>query len=279
MAITDYRPARRRCRHLWGGCILLAAATMMLTGCGNSQTTATPVAQSRPTMPTDTTAPTSSAAKPAPEVGGPLRSVGTIRQSNSEGTGIGSKYRLGPLVYGPNEIPPPLVLEACSANYQTTIAQTGFARGQVAVSYTAGSLAQDVELVPGEMVVSATKAIPWLGTTAFDVEGQWKCDKTGEEAGINVTFQPGETKTFRFWILASGLSNAHPRFTSADTGIWKFNASGVTAGNTRPTATTSGPNAGSCEGEDVLMAYAKLPFSIEVEGFGTEGTMVACKAV
>ena len=43
--------------------------------------------------------------------------------------------------------------------------------------------------------------------------------------------------------------------------------------------TTSGPHAGSCENEDVLMLYAKVPFSVEVEGFGSEAVTVACEGV
>jgi hypothetical protein len=221
---------------------------------------------------------TSTAAAPSPtaEPGGSLRYVGTISQSNSEGTGISSKYSLGHLVYVP---PPTPVLEACNAASAETTAQTAYARGQVVVSYTHGSLAQDIELVPGEVVISTSKDAPWQGTVAFDVAGQWRCDGTGEESGINVSFQPGETKTFPFWVLAQVLSNASPHVNPAVAEAWKFNASGITIGTSRPTVTTSGPHAGSCENEDVLMLYARLPFSVEVEGFGSEAVTVRCRAV
>ncbi len=217
----------------------------------------------------------STAAAPA-EPGGPLSYVGTISQSNSEGTGVSSKYSLGHLIYVP---PPTPVLEACKAASAETTVQTAYARGQVVVSYTHGSLAQDMELVPGEVVATTSKDAPWHGIVAFDDEGQWKCDSTGEESDINVTFQPGETKTFPFWVLAQVLSNASPHVNPAVAEAWKFNASGITIGTSRPTVTSSGPHAGSCENEDVLMLYARLPFSVEVEGFGSEPTTVACKAV
>jgi hypothetical protein len=219
---------------------------------------------------------TTSSATPTPEEpGGPLRPVGTIGQSDGQGTAIRSSYELGSPFYSKTATPPSAVLEACGANYKTTIAQTAFTRGQVTVHYAHGSLAQNVEFVPGGSVVSTSRQAPWQGTVAYELEGQWQCNSSGEEAGANVTFQPGESKTVPFWMLAQVLRNASPRVTPEMMDAWKFAPSGIsTGGRERLVVTTSGRGAGRCGSEDVLMLYAKLPFSVEVDN-GT-GNMVAC---
>jgi len=219
----------------------------------------------------------SSATSTAEEPGGPLSEVGTIRHSDGEGTAIGSSYELGPLIYSTTATPPAAVLEACGANYSTTIAQMAFARGQVTVSYTEGSLAQNIEFVPEGSVVSTSRQAPWQGTVAYDIEGQWKCNGSGEESGADVTFQPGESKTVPFWILAQVLSNATPQVTPEMMDAWKFAPSGISTGGVHSVVTTSGRGAGRCEVEDVLMLYARLPFSVEADN-GTEN-MVGCGQV
>jgi hypothetical protein len=90
-----------------------------------------------------------------------------------------------------------------------------------------------------------------------------------------VTFQPGESKIVPFWVLAQVLTNAQPRVSPETMDAWKFTAAGISAGSVRDVIKTSDPHAGRCEAEDVLMLYARLPFSVEAEN-GTEN-MVACK--
>jgi hypothetical protein len=246
-------------------------------GCGSSQTTVTTVSHASPGLPTTTGASASSAATPAPpEPGGPLHEVGTMTETDGKGTAVHLQYTLGPLGYSPAGTPSTAVLEACHENYTSTIPQMGYSRGQMTVSYTEGSLPAEIALGANGAVLGISTASKWSGSVAYDVEGQWKCP-ANEEAGTSVTFQPGETKTFPMWVLSGGLSNAQPRFSPAVMNGWEF--TGVTVGTNPMEVTTTGPNAGRCESRDVLMLYAKLPFSIEVEGFGSAGTMVACKAV
>jgi hypothetical protein len=213
---------------------------------------------------------------PTEEPGGPLSVVGTIRQSDGEGTAIRSSYELGPLIYSKTATPPAAVLEACGADYQTTIAQMAFARGKVTVNYTEGSLAQNIGFLPEGSVRSTSRQAPWQGTVAYDIEGQWRCNGTGEESG-DVTFQPGESKTVPFWILAQVLSNAAPQVTPEAMDAWRFMPSGISTESVHAVVTTSGRGAGRCEAEDVLMLYAELPFSVEADN-GT-GNMVGCRAL
>ena len=265
-------------RHLLLGMVRLAVVALsvavILGGCGSAQTT---VGTSPPASP-GVVATTHAAATPAPsEPGGPLHEVGTMTETDDKGTAVHLQYQLGPLGYSPAVVAPTAVLEACHEDYATTIAQTAYSRGQMSVSYTEGSLPTEIALGADGAISGTSTATKWSGSVAYDVEGQWKCP-ANEEAGTSVTFQPGETKTFPLWVLSSGLSNAQPKFTSTVIDGWEF--TGVTIGDSPMEVTTSGPNAGKCENKDVLMLYAKLPFSIEVEGYvGSSPRVVACEGV
>jgi hypothetical protein len=253
--------------------LVATIAAVVLGGCGNERVA---VGTSPPASPGVAT--THAVATPAPiEPGGPLHEVGTMTETDGKGTAVHLQYQLGALGYSPAVVAPPAVLETCHEDYSTTIAQMGYSRGQLSVSYTEGSLPTEVALGANGAVSGTSTATKWSGSVAYDVEGEWKCP-ANEEAGTSVTFQPGETKTFPLWVLSAGLDNAQPRFTPTVIDGWEF--TGVTIGNSPLEVTASGPNAGRCDNKDVLMLYAKLPFSIEVEGYvGSSPRVVGCERV
>ena len=100
-------------------------------------------------------------------VGLPLANVGTLTASDGEGTSFAESFRLGPLLYSSEGTPPSVVLDACGANYSTTIDQAVYSRGEVAISYREGGLATTVPIVPNETV----NGDGYLGVTAFQVDG------------------------------------------------------------------------------------------------------------
>jgi hypothetical protein len=166
------------------------------------------------------------------------------------------------------------VLDACNADYSTTIAQSVSARGEINLSYTEGSLPLTITFDPSAMAYSIN-GDGLLGGMAFRVDGAWQC---GTDSGaINAVLDQGENERLPFWFQASVLSNAEPRVSQAMLDSWAF-GSGVflSQGDQSSWEThTSGPNAARCGNDDVLMLYAHLPFSM-VNDLGNE---VRCKPV
>jgi hypothetical protein len=255
----------------------LVVLLLVMVGCGNGQSSAgDQAAHTRADAaigaPAETTATSTSAA--ADEPGGPLETAGTLVKSDGQGTTISQDFRIGPLLYGQDDQPPNEVLDACNANYSTTIAQSVFARGEIDLSYTEGSLPLTVTFDPSAMVYSIN-GDGLLSAMAFQVDGAWQCG--ADSNSINLVLDQGETETLPFWFLASVLSNAEPRVSQATLDSWAF-GSGVflSQGNQSSWETrTSGPNAARCSNDDVLMLYAKAPFSM-VNELGNE---VPCKPV
>jgi hypothetical protein len=203
-------------------------------------------------------------AEPTQGDGGPLKKVGTITASDGEGTTFRERFKLGPLLYRQEGTPPEAVLEACGANYASTIGQTVFSRGVVTISYSEGSLTELVPIVPNETVSGEG----YLGITAYKVEGIWQCQDT-----FSLSFEPEESKTFPIWVLSQVLSNAEPEVSEAALNSWRFTPLESTP---YPLVSTSGPGAARCPSdtgeEDTLRLYARPPF----KGKNQYGNPVIC---
>lgn len=260
---------------LLGLCLIAVA---LLSGCGSSETHCrdlinaeheTCVAELRQEegKVVENEVPAEDQAAAAEEsVGLPLTDVGTLTASDEEGTTFTARYKLGPLLYSQEGTPSETVLDACGANYTTTIQETVFSRGEVTITYQEGSLATTLPLVPTETVSGEA----YGGITAFQVDGQWQC---GLEA-IVLSFEPGETKRLPIWILSQVLNNAEPEVSEAALTTWRFTPPEFT---TYPVVSASGPGAARCPSEtgeeDMLMLYARPPF----EGLNAYGNPVMCR--
>ncbi|MBS1862357.1 MAG: hypothetical protein JSS68_11680 [Actinobacteria bacterium] len=167
---------------------------------------------------------------------GPLSYVGTITYSDNEGTSFGERFKVSRLHKSSDLTPPEAALAACDDNYPAGIASSVFARGEATISYEEGSL-------PYEFDVFASG----LGSLiTFKVGGAWECSGTG---GV-VTFQPGETLSFPFWIVASQMiSNAKPGIDWREVDSWAVSGAngGVGVGSGLGVKQMRGPGAVSCK--------------------------------
>ena len=173
---------------------------------------------------TEATSTPPSMAESGSEPGGPLADVGTITRSDEEGTTFSDHYRVGPIIYSKEGTPPEEVLEACNVNYPTLTARSVFASGQVTITYQEGTLPTEVSLgTVGEAVVQdvdngeAESGGP-VGPVAFRAGGEWLC-----QTSFSLEFQPGESQTLPFWIIARILSNSQPRVPASTLNAWYFN--------------------------------------------------------
>ncbi len=196
-----------------------------------------------------------------------LKLVGTITESQNSTT-IAVTYRVGPIQYGP---PPAAVLNACNVSDPVTISEIASSPGEVTIAYTQGSLVQPILIQTTELVSGDN----WQGVVAFKIAGQWECQSDG--GPITLDAPAHSVGTYPIWIMSQVLSNGSPRVSTAEADSWQFPYLGISmTGDLYPNETTSGPNAGSCGGMDVLMVYAHLPFTIQDPESGNTDT---CKPV
>jgi hypothetical protein len=240
--------------------ILFGLATAMLVvGCGSSSP---PLNEFRASTETEeTSAPPPSTEESQSGPGGPLADVGTITESDGEGTTFSDRYRVGPLMYSEEVTPPEEVLEACNLNYPTELATSVFAHGEVTLTYQEGTLPTEVSLgsVTGPVVQEVYNGEVESGNlnnlTAFRISGEWSCTSTS----LGIEFQQGESQTLPFWVIVPRvLSNAQPRIPASVFNTWYFEAIGPYLGSR--TVKTSGPGAALCEGaygveEHLLFLY------------------------
>lgn len=202
----------------------LGVTTLMFAvGCG-SASHSPPPSEPQSSAETEATSTPPSMAESESEPGGPLADVGTITRSDEEGTTFSDHYRVGPILYSKEGTPPEEVLEACNVNYPTLTARSVFARGQVTITYQEGTLPTEVSLgTVGEAVVQdvdngeAESGGP-VGPVAFRAGGEWLC-----QTSFSLEFQPGESQTLPFWIIARILSNSQPRVPASTLNAWYFN--------------------------------------------------------
>jgi hypothetical protein len=231
--------------------LLVLALALLATGCGGSSA----VSNGQP----DTAAASPTTASAPAETSEPLQDVGTLLASDGQGTTIKEHFRLGALAYSDTGAPPPAVLDACNANFTTTIAQSVYAPGEITVGYTQGDLPTTLTINPKTVVQSIDPSNPLLSSTAFDIDGQWQCYSV-DATPITVVFQPHEQTTYPIWVLLPVLSNATPRVTQAMQDSWQFNAGAIAAGG-YTSIRASGNNAADCGGTAALMLYAQAPFN------------------
>jgi len=212
---------------------------------------------------------------------GPLSYVGTVTYSDDDGTTFKAGFKVGRLHTASELRPPEPVLSACGDDYSTGIASSLFARGEATITYEEGSLPYEFNVFgsgteDGERQEAAH--------TALEIDGLWEC--TGEN-GV-VTFEPGETLTFPFWMVAPlVISNAEPDIDWAQVDTWSIGAEtgGIEVGDGLGVARTSGPGAVSCflpgvEGMKGTLAYRLLLYGrppIELPLL-VNGESVPCKA-
>ncbi|MGH9521220.1 MAG: hypothetical protein ACRD3E_01670 [Terriglobales bacterium] len=193
---------------------------------------------------------------PEEEIGGPLSYVGTIKNSDGEGTTLIDRYRIGPLSYGEEAPPPAAVLEACGVNSPSETAASVFARGQISVTYREGSLPETIGI--GEENTVEGEGIEGVLQVASLVNGEWQCLQQEPGSG-GMELQPGETVIFPIWFVGDlVLSNSRPRLPQDVLDSLHIRAVGslnLISGELQ----ISGPGAANCEGELRLLLYGRPP--------------------
>ena len=219
------------------------ATVMLIAGCGGTsrQSEFQPSAESE----------ISSEAEEAPyeaveeseteEVGGPLANVGTITVLPEQGEEFTNHYRLGPLLYASDGSPPEEALAACNPAAAVPIDRSVFARGEVTVKYSQGTLPAEFDENLGyDTVVTNGDG---EGLLAIRVDGEWQC-----RTSFYLEFQPGESQTFPIWVIIQGvLTNSRPRVPASVFNTWYFGP--VTPYNVSLGLVIRGPGAGWCEEE------------------------------
>lgn len=181
------------------------------------------------------------------EPGGPLEDVGTIAISGG-GTAFRDHFKIGPLIYPDEGMPPEEVLEACNLDYQGTLEKSAFARGEISVSYVKGSFSELMGLGAENTVAGDAMEI-----VAFQLNGKWLC-RQEELASTTYEIQPGETWVMPIWFIAQEvLNNAQPRVSAEVRNSWHFQFVGPNIGY--GTWKYSGPGAGECAGYEELYLY------------------------
>jgi hypothetical protein len=203
---------------------------------------------STPSEPVDTTE-----EEPPEEVGGPLKSVGTITASVAPATVFRDHFLLGPLLYSDKGTPPEAVLNACGINDPSLIARSVFARGQVTIKYEEGSLPTPLGINFSEVVRGSIN-----GRVALRIDGNWQC---GNEPAVSLEFEPGESKSFPLWVIAiEAVSNAQPRVPKEALDTWHFDPIGVYDAEDSESE-ISGPGTGQCENEFEEERYMLLLYN------------------
>lgn len=229
---------------------LFLALAVILAGCGSSSQPPAP-SEARPTPNAEEATSSPSAKQPEPEPGDSLSTVGTLTETDGEGTTFSDNFRLGPLLSGGEHAPPEEVLDACNLTDPAEVAESVFARGQVTLTYQEGQLPVQVNLGGGYGGVQEVTTGEGYGegaldsAVAFQVGDEWWC-VTG---GGAIEFQKGESQTLPIWVLVSRvLSNAHPQVPKDILDRWYFEELGPPLGmpGINHSVATTGPGAGRC---------------------------------
>jgi hypothetical protein len=175
------------------------------------------------------------------EVGGPLSYVGTITGAG-DGTVVSGRFSVGPVLYASEGTPPEALLSACYTDAPVVLDSSVFVRGSVAVTYERGTLPilpnGFADLVTGEDTELSETSNG--ATYGYLVDGEWQCGMQ-----VITELQPGETQTYPFWVLFSGvLSNTQPHLPADVPNSWRFRFLGQTV---TPHRTIRGPGKGWCE--------------------------------
>lgn len=260
--LSFQRPRRREASSRKSGLGRLAALTLLalivalvLVGCGSSGPTSSTASSAQPVAnaSTDQTgSPSSSQTTPA--TAATLPGIGTYTVV-AKNTKFVSEIRLGSLQYGQAGAPPSEVLSACPGASESA-GNAAFAQGEMIATYAEGS-------VPFQVSLNGKGSMAGVGSSnlALHTSSGWTC--SGEEIA-QLTFQPGQTATFPFWIInGEALTNARPRLSPAELNRVSLNLKPFGAWeHEQPTSiTVSGPQAVTCGSEQGEQRYKLLPYA------------------
>lgn len=277
-----HRRGRSRARR-WGTALAVAGIGILLTACGSNGRPAQPSIA----IPSTTTPASSPSTESSPPQTGSATPSIAPSVTNSDGTGyaaIGSftvtspgarvttNVEVGQPIPGSTGTPPADVMTSCHWDTSDTVAQAVFIPGRLTVHYT-GSIAESVT-IPSPSLVDLPATLEGFESVSADIaiqaqDGSWMYCNGDTAHPWGYIMQPGDTLTAAFWINDPALSNAHPRFTTADEdklGL-RFAALGsdqVTGSAVQ--ATVSGPGAANCAaqadstGTPTLLLYRTPPY-------------------
>jgi hypothetical protein len=172
---------------------------------------------------------------------GPLQNIGTITVSDEAGTSFRDHFQLGPLLDASEVIPQAEVLAACNLESPAIIDKSVFARGLLGVSYTEGSLPESIAVDPEDTVAGNEL---YDAVFAYQAFGKWICH---QEELPQWEVQPGETRWFPFWFIASDIrSNAQPEVPAEVFNSWFFRFVGPLPA-LQGTTKITGPGLASCK--------------------------------
>ncbi len=248
-------------------CLVIALGAGVVSGCGNGGSQSvieTETGTETVGRVEDSTEP---AEEPEPEIeelGGQIEPVGTMTVTDERGTTFRETFSIGPLSNGEEAPPPASVLGACDFSVPSQTAQAAFARGEITVSYTEGTIPEQVVINPqgiveGEELFDAAAAV--------ELGGEWLCIG---ELGTSYEFQPGETQALPMWLAVGGiLSNEHPQVPADVYNTWRFHPVGPPDLLLRRPSTVSGPGAIKCDQyETQLYLYNRSgSCTVEEEGY------------
>lgn len=235
-----------------------------VSGCGSSGSSETSEAKAVGTVEEEGIKPVEEPEPEIEELGGPIEPVGTMIVTDERGTTFKETFSIGPLSNGEEAPPPASVLGACDFSVPSQTAQAAFARGEVSVSYTEGTIPEQVVINPQGMVEGEEL---FDAAAAVELGGEWLCIG---EVGTSYEFQPGETQTLPMWLVVGGiLSNENPQVTSDVYNTWRFHPVGPPDLLLRRPSKVTGPGAIKCDQyETQLYLYNRSgTCAVEEEGF------------
>jgi hypothetical protein len=251
--------------------IAVSAIALIVAGCGGGHDVVVTVTASPRPVPT-TAVPASATIAPAKvaakDAGGPLSEVGTVTESDHEGTTVKSDLKLGRILYGAANAPID-AMNACNSNFTTTLATSAYLRGQVTFSYTQGAVPTVISYDPGE-VMRGIGDTPTGGLMALNIDGQWTCIFS-DASDPSLLLQPGQSTSHDAWfIIEDARSNSQPALSQSELNEFAFQIKLAVQQMSNPAyayTTVSGPDTAVCHNigapdiGDVLLPFAKLPFT------------------
>lgn len=195
------------------------------------------------------------------DLGGPLKNVGTLKISGSDGRTIAVRFQLGPLLYRDEGTPPQAVLKACGVS-DGALRRTVFSKGRMTVTFLKGPSITDYRLSSSELVTGAG----WEGETAIQIGKNWVCQET-----VETLLKRKQPQAYRFWTFSQVLSGNEQQVPKSVLATWHFGEFRVLPDSI---FRASGPGASVCSGEghtsEHLMLYAQPPFKTS----GPAGQMI-----
>jgi hypothetical protein len=235
---THRRPAGRGYARLPIPAVLLILAVLLVAGCGSSSSPeiseVEPIEAAQPYE-----AEVTEEAEPE-EASEPIESVGKMVVTDEKGTTFTDSFKLGPLGEGEEGAPPASVLSACNYVSRGLTATAAFARGEMSISYTEGTVPEYVPIPPSGIVQGEEL---YDALVAYELNDEWQCAQEELETS-SWEFQPDETKAMPIWLLVGDvINNERPQVPAELYNSWYFSPIGV---ELRKPSEVTGPGAISC---------------------------------